>query len=118
MIKEIERDSALIETVTSDTFQTRVLEGTGPITVEFMSYGCAHCRTIEPVLQQAAALVKSTEQIVRVNAAVEQDLANSYHIRGTPTLVMFLDAREVGRVEGPHPVLSSVLAAVTGPFTS
>jgi thioredoxin 1 len=116
MIKDTRQEFTRIPTVTSGTFKTRVLEGMGPIVVEFMTYGCAHCRTIEPVLQQAAALLESTEQIVRVNVAVERDLANSYQIQGTPTLVMFLNARQVGRVEGPHPVLSSVLAAVTEPF--
>ena len=30
-----------IETVTGSTFQSVVLEGEGPIAVEFMSYGCA-----------------------------------------------------------------------------
>jgi thioredoxin-like negative regulator of GroEL len=50
--------------------------------------------------------------------AVEQDLAGSYQIEGTPTLVMFYNGREVGRVEGPHPALSSVLAALSEPFDS
>ena len=97
-----------IRTVTGGTFNSLVLEGEGPIVVEFMSYGCAHCRAIEPVLQQVAEMVKSTEKIFRVNVAVEQELADSYQIRGTPTFIMFLNGREVGRVEGPHPTVSSV----------
>jgi thiol-disulfide isomerase/thioredoxin len=40
-----------IRTVTGGTFKPWVLEGKGPIAVEFMSYGCVHCREIEPVLQ-------------------------------------------------------------------
>ena len=52
------------------------------------------------------------------NVAVEQELAGSYQIQGTPTLVMFLNQNEVGRVEGPSPTVSSVLAAVTQPFQS
>ncbi len=86
--------------------------------VEFMSYGCAHCRAIEPVLQQVAELVKSKEKIFRVNIAVEHELAESYEIQGTPTLIMFLNGREVGRNEGPHPTVSSVLTVVTQPFES
>src|ERR1017187_33377 len=102
-----------IRTVTSSTFSTLVLEGEGPIVVEFMSYGCAHCRAMEPVLQQVAETVKSKEKIFRVNIAVEQELADSYEIRGTPTLIMFLNGREVGRDEGPHPTVSTVLKVVT-----
>jgi thioredoxin 1 len=83
-----------------------------------MSYGCEHCRAIEPVLEKVAEMVKPRESIFRVNIAVEQELASSYQIEGTPTLVMFLNQNEVGRVEGPSPTVSSVLTAVTQPFES
>ena len=105
-----------IETVTGSEFNAVVLEGEGPIAVEFMSYGCPHCRTIEPVLQRVAEMVKSKEKIFRVNVAVEQELANSYEIQGTPSLIMFLHGRQVGRIEGPSPTVASVLTAVTHPF--
>ena len=105
-----------IQTVTRDTFTKLVLEAAGPTAVEFMSYGCAHCRAIAPVLEQVAKMVGPREKIFRVNIAVEEELAGSYQIQGTPTLVMFLNQNEVGRVEGPSPTVSSVLTAVTQPF--
>lgn len=95
-----------IQTVTSSTFTRPVLEAQGPIVVEFMSYGCAHCRVMGPVLEQVAEMVKAQGKIFRVNIAVEQELAGSYQIQGTPTLVMFLNQNEVGRVEGPSPMVS------------
>ena len=108
--------SGQIETVTSSEFNAVVLEGQGPIAVEFMSYGCPHCRTIEPVLQRVAEMVKAKEKIVRVNVAVEQELASSYNAEATPSLIMFLNGRQVGRIEGPSPTVASVLTAVTHPF--
>jgi thioredoxin 1 len=105
-----------IRTVTSSTFDLLVLQGVGPIAVEFMSYGCGHCRLIEPVLQQVAEMVGPKEKVFRVNIAVEPALAATYAIQGTPTLVMFLDGKEAGRVAGPRPNISSVLTAVTQPF--
>jgi thioredoxin-like negative regulator of GroEL len=107
-----------IRTVTSDTFPSLVLKAQGPIVVEFMSYGCVHCREIEPVLQQVAEMVKSKEKIFRVNTADDQELTDTYEIQGTPTVVMFLNGKEVGRVEGPAPTVPSVLTAVTHPFES
>src|SRR5581483_7774312 len=80
-----------IRTVTSDTFTSLVIQGEGPIVVEFMSYGCAHCRVMEPILQEVAEMVKPQETIFRVNIAVERELADSYEIEGTPTLLMFLE---------------------------
>jgi thioredoxin 1 len=107
-----------IHTVTSRSFGALVLEDKGPVVVEFMSYGCMHCRMIEPVLQQVAEIVESTEKVFRVNTAVEPELSDRYEIQGTPTLVMFLNGQVVGRVEGPSPVVSSVLAEITQPYAS
>ncbi len=107
-----------IRTLTSATFNQSVLEANGPIVVEFMSYGCVHCRAMEPILQQVAEIVKSKEEVFRVNTAVEHELTDSYQVQGTPTLIMFLQGREVGRFEGPPPTLENVLSAVTQPFES
>jgi thioredoxin 1 len=107
-----------IRTLDSSEFDALVLKGEGPIAVEFMSYSCAHCGAMEPALQQVAQTLESREKIFRVNIALEQELADSYRIQGTPTLIMFLDGAEVGRVEGPHPTARSVLEAVTRPFES
>ena len=70
-----------IGTVTGSTFSSLVLEAAGPIAVEFMSYGCVHCRAIEPVLEKVAETVKSNEKIFRVNTAVDEELSDSYEIR-------------------------------------
>jgi thioredoxin 1 len=113
-----QREDDEIETVTSGTFDPQVLKGEGPIVVEFMSYGCAHCRVIEPILQQVAATLKSKEKIFRVNIGAEPELAAQYEVAGTPTLIMFLNGQEVGRVEGPNPTVSSVMTAVTQPFAA
>jgi thiol-disulfide isomerase/thioredoxin len=105
-----------VQTLTADIFEALVLKGEGPIVVEFMSYGCAHCRVLEPVLQRVAAVLKSKARFFRVNIAIEQELAAAYSIEGTPTLVMFLDGSEVARTEGPSPTDARLRAAVTAPF--
>lgn len=106
-----------IRTLDSQSFDRLVLGGQGPIAVEFMSYGCGYCRAIEPSLQRVAKAVEADEAVFRVNIAVEPDLTSQYEIGGTPTFIMFLDGREVGRVEGPDPSESAIMQAVTGPFT-
>jgi thioredoxin 1 len=105
-----------IRDVTGSTFEKQVLKGVGPIVVEFMSYGCEHCRAIEPVLQKVAEMVKSKGQIFRLNIAVDSEIGDLYGIRATPTLVMFLNGKQVGQVEGPQPKVSSLLTAIAQPF--
>jgi len=105
-----------IRTVTTGTFDRLVLKGQGPIVVEFMSYGCAHCGVIEQDLQQVAEMVESTEKIFRVNIALDRELADIYEVQGTPTLIMFLNGTVVGREEGPSPDVSNILTLVRQPY--
>jgi thioredoxin 1 len=77
---------------------------------------CAYCAAMEPVLQQVAETLRSREQIFRVNVATEVDLASTYEIEGTPTLIMFSEGREVARSEGLDPDAATVLEALTAPF--
>ena len=79
--------------VVESTFASLVLRGSGPIVVEFMSYGCSHCRTLEPVIEDVAEKLKSRETFFRVNVGLEQTLADRYGITGTPTFLMFSDSR-------------------------
>jgi thioredoxin-like negative regulator of GroEL len=105
-----------IEPLTGATFDALVVRGDGPIVVEFMSYGCSHCRALEPVLLQVAGALVHRVRVMRVNVAVDADLAAAYRVRVTPTLVSFLDGGEIARVEGPRPAFASLSTTVTRPF--
>lgn len=97
-------------------FDAEVLKARGPVAVEFMSYGCPHCRVAEPFVQDVARSLAGREKMCRVNVPVEHDLAARYRIEGTPTFIMFLNGREVGRAVGPRPSFESIKTAVTAPF--
>ena len=61
-------------------------------------------------------MVKAKGKIYRVNVAVDPELGDRYAVKSTPTLVMFMNGRQVGKVEGPRPTVASVLTAVAQPF--
>jgi len=81
--------SNFVSSITGETFRDLVLESLDPVAVEFMSYGCEHCRVLDPILQEVAERLGSREVVLRVNVAVDQELADRYEIAGTPTLGMF-----------------------------
>jgi len=110
------RPADTIVTLSHDDFRERVLEGDGPIVVEFMSPTCSHCQALAPVLQQVADKVRESVQIFHVDIDAEPELAANFGIEGTPTLVLFDAGQEVGRVVGPTPEFDSLLASLTEPF--
>jgi thioredoxin 1 len=97
-------------------FTERVIEGDGPIVVEFMSPTCSHCAAIAPVLQQVADQVRGREKIFSVDIDAEPNLAANFGIEGTPTILLFQSGQEIGRVVGPSPDEAPLLAALTEPF--
>jgi thioredoxin 1 len=111
-------EHAHIATIGAEDFEDRALGGAGAIVVEFMSYGCAHCRTLEPIVQQVAARLASDVTFFRVNIGTDAALATAYAIRGTPTLLMLRAGREVGRIEGPPPSVSGIVQSVTETFAT
>jgi len=116
--RDTKASTGLIATLDAATFGPQVLEGSGPIAVEFMSYSCSHCGRIEPLMRTLAVSLSGRERIFRVNVAREQTLAERYAIQGTPTLIMFLDGRMVGRVEGPDPTAAGLQEALTRPYAN
>lgn len=110
-------EQGTISTVDAANFGAEVLQGSGPIAVEFMSYSCSHCGQVELPLSQVAESLRGRERIVRVNVVRDHELAERYSIHGTPTLIMFLDGEMRGRVEGPVPTVEVLLDAVTRPFS-
>lgn len=105
-----------IPTVSTETFDALISKGRGPIAVEFMSYGCSHCGALEPILQQIAEMIENKAKIFRVNVEVDPELAEDYQVQATPTLIMFLNGKTVGRSDGPSPTVPSVLTAISQPF--
>ncbi len=107
-----------VKTVTSKTFHSLVTEAMGPIAVEFMSYSCSSCQAIDPILEQVAETLKSKVSIYRVNVVLDEKLAEAYKIEATPTLILFRNGAQLGRVEGPDPTVASLTNILTQPFQS
>lgn len=88
--------------VTEATFEEKVLKASRqqPVVVDFWAEWCAPCLSLAPALER---VVKELEGLV-VLAKVEVDdnmrLAGHYHLRGFPTVILFVDGDEIGRFHG------------------
>jgi thioredoxin 2 len=71
-----------------------------PLLVDFWAEWCAPCKMMAPNFERAAGLLEPKVRLAKVNTEEEQDLARRYGIRSIPTLVLFKDGAEAGRVSG------------------
>jgi len=82
--------------------------------VDFWAPWCGPCKMVAPILNEIAE-TESDIVIGKVNVDQNQDLAKKYKVRNIPTLVVFKNGNEVGRIVGvksKKAILSEVRSAV------
>lgn len=103
------------------TFETL---GPGVTLLDFTATWCPPCRVLGMTLRGLAGDYSGRVQFFAVDVDVVPALAERFGVRAMPTLVVWRDGREVGRIVGNRPrrfvadVLDQVLAdgdAVTRP---
>ena len=81
----------------NDTFQSEVLQGSGPILVDFWAPWCAPCRMQLPIVKQMA---EDGYRVGTVNVSEQMELAGRLGVMNIPTLIVFKDGKEYQRFVG------------------
>lgn len=84
--------------------------------VDFWAPWCGPCKMVAPILNEIA---ETQDEIVigKVNVDQNQPLAKKYNVRNIPTLVIFKNGVEAGRIVGvktKKAILKEVQAATAG----
>ncbi|MCL7416581.1 MAG: thioredoxin family protein, partial [Halalkalicoccus sp.] len=66
------------------------------VLAEFYTKGCTLCQSIEPVLGTVARATDLT--VVMLNPETDLSLVETYDIRSVPTLILFENGEQVGRL--------------------
>ncbi|RMG29049.1 MAG: thioredoxin [Gammaproteobacteria bacterium] len=100
------RDS-LVRDVYLEDFAQSVLERSHrvPVLVDFWAEWCAPCLVIAPVLESVVREFAGRVELAKleVDAGENMKLAGRYAVRGFPTVILFVDGKEVGRFSSARP---------------
>ena len=94
-----EEEKVMIINVTSENFQTEVLNSEKTVLIDFYADWCGPCKMLSRVVEQFA-IENENIKVVKINVDDEQSLAVEYGVMSIPTLVVIKNGQEVNRSVG------------------
>lgn len=96
--------------VTDQDLQRVIRESDIPVVVDFYADWCGPCHMLAPHLDQIASEGVGSLLVVKLDSDRAPDLSQRFSIRGLPTVLLFQDGVEAGRVVGMDPAGIRALA--------
>jgi thioredoxin 1 len=90
-------------TVTTQDFQTEVLDSEKAVLVDFWAEWCGPCHAVAPVLDRIVEERGDELKLVKVNIDEEQELAQRYGVMSIPTMILFRDGEPAAAAIGAQP---------------
>lgn len=87
-----------IKELNDASFDQGIKEGT--TLVDFYADWCGPCRMLAPVLEKVATEVKGKAQVAKLDVDNSQRVASTFNVTSIPTLILFQNGKEVGRIVG------------------
>ena len=91
------------EIISSAEFQTKVLQATEPVLVDFFATWCGPCKMLAPTLDAVAAEVAGRAKVYKVDVDQSPDVAAQYGVMSVPTLILFKGGQPVKQMVGAQP---------------
>lgn len=89
-------------TAKAKNFQN-LIQGETPVLVDFFATWCGPCKTMQPILEDAARQLGDSAKVIKVDVDRNQLAAASYQVRGVPTLMLFHKGKVLWRESGVVP---------------
>ena len=95
-----------VRNVETAGWETEVLGAERPVLVDLWAAWCAPCRVVGPIVDEIASQRAESLDVFKLDVDANPEIAMRYGVSSIPTLLVFRDGEEVGRVVGALPKAS------------
>jgi thioredoxin 1 len=71
-----------------------------PVLVDFYAEWCGPCKMMTPILKEVKETLKERVSIIKIDVDKNEAIAAKYQVRGVPTMLLFIDGKQVWRQSG------------------
>ncbi len=93
---------AIVE-LTAENFSAEALNSSLPVLVDFWAAWCGPCRILSPLVDEIGEELAGRLKVCKVNVDEAPSLARTYGVMSIPTLILFKDGKEAGKLIGARP---------------
>ena len=89
--------------VTDTSFESDVLNASGPVVVDYWAEWCGPCKQIGPALEEISNEMAGKVTVAKLNIDENPKVPGKFGIRGIPTLMLFKDGKVASTKVGALP---------------
>ncbi len=90
----------MVEYLTSENFQSEVIESGLPVVIDFYADWCGPCQMMAPVFESLSKQYEGEVKFLKLDTQAEGQIAMQFGVQSIPTLAVLRDGKLVGRSVG------------------
>lgn len=88
--------------VTTENFETEVLEANVPVLVDFTATWCAPCKELDPIIESLMPEMSGRAKVFKLDIDESREIFTQYGLTGVPTVLFFNNGEMEDRIVSPQ----------------